>query len=255
MVFLNKEAVLTPLTSDGQPVDFEFKEPDVGDHAAVEKHVWDGIDFSDAFADLDAEYLGHRVESHNGEPSFRFRIGSNQFTETVGLTNDGRIEIALNATLKQSQQFKLRESGLADVEVDGGEFADGVWKLPVSEQLAEYRLRAKFAGGLVARPKIGRKENWAPQPLVTKPSTTRKMPAGYTIETWQPPLDLYGRKQLFEPTGIAVAKDGTIVVATRTAGVWRITVGRDTAILKILMRSDTGGSGAWSASDDPSHWN
>lgn len=40
-----------------------------------------------------------------------------------------------------------------------------------------------------------------------------------------------------------------------TAGVWRVTLGRDSAILKILTRLVTDGSGAWSASDDPSHWN
>ncbi|NIP92292.1 MAG: hypothetical protein GWO24_01975, partial [Akkermansiaceae bacterium] len=45
---------------------------------------------------------------------------------------------------------------------------------------------------------------------------------GYSLENWESPKDLYGRDQLFEPTGIAVAKDGTIVVTTRTAGVWRI---------------------------------
>lgn len=222
IVFLDKEAVLTPLTSKGKPVDFEFKEPDVQDYAAVEKHVWDGIDFKDAFEDLNAEYLGHQLESQNGEPSFRFRVGENQFSETVGLTNDGRIEITINAILMQPQQFKLRDTGLTDVEIDGGEFVDGVWSLPKTDQSAEFRLRARYAGGLVARSKIKVAENWASQPLVVEPAKGTKMPAGYAVENWQAPLDLYGRKQLFEPTGIAVAKDGTIVVATRAAGVWRI---------------------------------
>jgi hypothetical protein len=40
-----------------------------------------------------------------------------------------------------------------------------------------------------------------------------------------------------------------------TAGVWRVTVDNQTAILKILTRSNNAGAGAWSASDEPSHWN
>jgi hypothetical protein len=46
--------------------------------------------------------------------------------------------------------------------------------------------------------------------------------AGYSVFTWLPPVDLFGRKQLFEATGIAVAKDGTIVISTRASGIWRI---------------------------------
>ncbi len=51
------------------------------------------------------------------------------------------------------------------------------------------------------------------------------LPAGYSIENYYPPKDNYGRDQLFEALGLAVAKDGTIVVATRTAGIWRIVNG------------------------------
>ena len=89
-----------------------------------------------------------------------------------------------------------------------------------------YQFSARFKGGLVARPLVAREENWEGQPL--KRNSDRRgrqppeLPAGYSLENWEAPLDLYGRNQLFEPTGIAVAKDGTIVVSTRTAGVWRI---------------------------------
>src|SRR5690606_26429901 len=48
---------------------------------------------------------------------------------------------------------------------------------------------------------------------------------GYKVESYLPPRDNYGREQLFEALGLAVAEDGTIVVATRTAGIWRIVKG------------------------------
>ena len=39
------------------------------------------------------------------------------------------------------------------------------------------------------------------------------------------PKDNYGRDQLFEALGLSVTKDGTVVVATRSAGLWRIVNG------------------------------
>ena len=51
---------------------------------------------------------------------------------------------------------------------------------------------------------------------------TAQLPAGYSIENYYPPKDNYGRDQLFEALGLGVAKDGTVVVATRTAGIWRL---------------------------------
>ena len=229
-VFLDKEAVLAPLTTGGDAVDFEFKEPDEGDEAAIEKYLWSDTDFMDQLAAVDAEFLGDRLDAKTGEPSFRFRVGKNFFSETVSLSDDGRIEIVLEGKVAEAQRFKVRGSGLGEVQVEGGELRDGVWSLAAAPQSKRYRLQAKLAGGLVARPKVEREENWAPQPLVIAPTEPGKkpleLPAGYSSLTWKPPVDLYGRGQLFEPTGIMVAKDGTVVVATRTAGVWRIRDGK-----------------------------
>ena len=45
---------------------------------------------------------------------------------------------------------------------------------------------------------------------------------GYSAERVPAPTDPHGRPQLFEPLGMALdSKDGSIVVTTRTAGVWR----------------------------------
>ena len=45
-------------------------------------------------------------------------------------------------------------------------------------------------------------------PLV-KAAAQAALPAGYSIENYYPPKDNYGRDQLFEALGLAVAKDGT----------------------------------------------
>lgn len=223
--FIEGEGILRPLSAGGEPIDFEFKEPDVKDHKSIEKWLWEDRDFSELLASMDANFHGYRLESSSGDPIFRFRVGKNFINQGVTFSQDGRLEIAVRGNLKTAQSFKVDETGLSDLKVEGGKLANGVWTLSAGNETSG-KLTASLKGGLVARPFLGRDENWAPQPLVRNTNKAGRqnleLPAGYSLENWESPVDLYGRNQLFEPTGIAVAKDGTIVVATRTAGVWRI---------------------------------
>ncbi len=218
-------AILQPLTGKGEPVDFEFKEPDAQDNAAIEKHLWDKVDFSERLANLDAEYLGHRPATGSDHPRFKFRVGKNIIYQTVSINEKGIINISLTGDAKEAQSFRIAESQFTDLKVSAGSIQNGIWTLP-AEALASATLTAQMKIEPAQREAIGKKENWAPQKLVTRPAKAGKaaieLPAGYSVEDWVSPLDLLGREQLFEPTGIAVAKDGTIVVATRAAGVWRI---------------------------------
>lgn len=224
-VLVGQGVLPAPLTPDGKPVDFEFKEPDVGDNAAAAKHLNDTMDFLDRLAALNAEYLGHVIDPANGMPAFRFRVGRNIFTESVMPTAEGTMEIVLKGHVVETQKFHVGNSG-KNMRVIGGMLADGIWTLPPSSQESTYRWLAEFPVAATERIPPGGTENPNPQPLITEPSKPGRKPlqvqAGYSVLTWQPPLDLYGRKQLFEATGIAVAKDGTIVVSTRTSGIWRI---------------------------------
>ena len=236
VVFLEDEPILAPMTRDGVVVDFEFKEPDAQDHPVIEKHLDDELDFGAKLAALDAEFLGHELEPKTGLPAFQFRIGKNTLMESVALGADGKVEILLEGKLAEAQSFRLRSDGLSEVQVETGSLENGRWKLPASAESKVYRLQAKIPGVVVTRPKIERRENWGPQSIVSAPTEVlqpdlnrprRKgkplsVPVGYSAFTIEPPLDLYGRKQSFEATGIAQAKDGTIVLATRASGIWRI---------------------------------
>jgi hypothetical protein len=224
-VFVEGGAILQPLQRSGNPVDFEFKEPDILDHPAIERWLWEKRDFPELHASMNAEFLGHSLDSESSNPRFHFRVGENTFSQSVQLTNDGRVEIVLHGKLLHPQKFKVSDKNLSDLKVQGGSLTEGVWTLdPKGETV--HTFSARLAGGLVARQRISREENWSPQPLVRNPGKVGRqpleLPAGYSMESWESPKDLYGRNQLFEPTGIGIAKDGTIVVATRTAGVWRL---------------------------------
>lgn len=218
-------ALLQPLTGKGEAVDFEFKEPDAQDNVAIEKHLWDKVGFDERLAALDAEFLGHRAATGTSNPSFRFRVGKNVFDQTITLSEKGALAITLSGATKEAQTFAVAASQLGDLKVVGGVLENGKWTIPAGEK-GPFTLQAQLKVEPAVREAVSKKENWAPQKLVTQPSKPGKapieLPAGYSLEDWMSPLDLLGREQLFEPTGIAVAKDGTIVFGTRAAGIWRI---------------------------------
>jgi hypothetical protein len=216
---LDAKPFLTPLTADGKVLDLEFKEPDVADDSAVEKHLWKGGDFMKELASWDCEFKGYEINA-DGEPEFLFRMGKNLFRQKISFTGSGEIVITLVATTKSPQVFQLREDALTSVKVEGGKLEKNRWTLPAAKE-ATYRLVAQTGKVPVARTPVSKAENLAPQALVVEQSKAA-LPPGYTIENWLAPTDTFGRKQLFEPTAIAVAKDGTIVVGTRTAGIWRL---------------------------------
>jgi hypothetical protein len=218
--------LLQPLTGDGTPVDLEFKQPDVLDEKATERWLADERTFAEQLkAHAGLRFEGHRLDRATGEPVFHLRVGANRFSQTVSVTPDGRFSVTVEGAFAEAQRFRVQSEGLNDPRVENGSLSAGVWTVMAASH-GKATFSAAIPGGLVARPILARAEDLAPQPLVRKPAPAGKiplqLPAGYTSEDWEPPKDLFGRNQLFEPTGIAVAKDGTIVVGTRTAGVWRI---------------------------------
>jgi hypothetical protein len=218
--------VLQPLDAAGAAVDLEFKQPDVLDEAAVERWLSDDRTFAEQLrAHAGTQFLGHQLDPKSGDPLFLLRVGRNHFSERVGVTADSRFEIFIEGDFSQEQPFALHTEGLVDVQTEGGTLSGQTWKLPAGKGVRA-RFSAMLPGGLVARPLIASGENWSPQPVVKRPAESGKLPlqipAGYRVEDWESPRDLFGRSQVFEPTGIAVAKDGTLVIGTRTAGIWRI---------------------------------
>ena len=228
--FINKgvadsKGLLQPLTQSGEPISFDFKEPDVLDHGSIKKWLWEDRDFLELLGSVDAEFLGHSLSKEDSAPSFRFRVGQNQLSQAIRFTDTLKLEITISGTLISPQKFQFDDQGLSEIKVTGGSLSGKIITLDPSKG-PNYLVTAQLPTGLIARPAIAKSENWEPQAVQKRPSQPGnrplELPVGYSIETWVAPKDLYGRNQLFEPIGIAVAKNGTIVVTTRTAGVWRI---------------------------------
>lgn len=218
--------LVAPLQPDGQPVDFSFKESVYGDFETIEENLHADTDFDQMMAAVDAGFRGYRRDSRRKEavPAFDLRVGENEFSLALAIDADGELTLTLRGDLAQAQNLRLADGLLEGVEVSAGRIRDGQWQLPAGVE-TPVRLSARLA--LSSDP-------WRPpesdfdyesQPLKVVESEA-KLPAGYRIEDYLPPKDNFGRDLLFEPLGIDVAPDGTVVVVTRNAGIWRLVDGQ-----------------------------
>jgi glucose/arabinose dehydrogenase len=223
--FGGREYLLAPLDPAGKAIDFSFKEAKWQDAARLKAALNAQEDQLAQIAAIDAQFLGYSRNSKSKveAPTFRFRVGKNIIEETVAFAADGTVTIRIVGTLAAPQVFTVNTALLQKPVASGGTLDADRWTLPAG------KTRATLVGRISLATKA-----WRPaassfaypvQPLQTAPATAQ-LPAGYSIENYYPPKDNYGRDQLFEALGLGLAKDGTIVVATRSAGIWRLVNGQ-----------------------------
>lgn len=209
--------LLVPITPDGKSVDFAFKEPDWNEEDVILYHLEKGGDHMKELASWDAEFFGYETDATD-LPTFLFRVGKNQIRQTMQYDASGGFRVEMAGDFTTEQSFVLDKNAIKNSTIEGGTIVDGKWVIPVGTKRAVLRIKLAVPA---ARKAFPLKENLADQDVIIAPQTAT-LPEGYALENWQAPVDDFGRKILFEPTAIAVAKDGTIVLGTRTAGVWRI---------------------------------
>lgn len=225
VIDLGKEGyLLAPLNKGGKLIDFSFKESVFGDTATIEKSLYNKEDHLDLVKAVDAAFKGYEINTKQKTdvPVFNYRIGENTIAISHQLNADGELVVRVKGQLKTAQQFSLNSRLLADASVSKGEVKDLVWTLPAG------KVDAQLSGKLQVASHVWQPEKSGFNHLRQKLNVVEakaNMPAGYQVESYLPPKDNFGRSQLFEALGIAVAPDGTIVVSTRTAGIWRIVKG------------------------------
>jgi hypothetical protein len=218
------EYLLAPLNAAGKTIDFSFKEAKFGDLATMRAALSSKEDQLPRIAAADAQFLGYSRDSRSkvASPVFKYRVGKNIVETGTTISDRGVVSITVTGDLKTAQVFALNPQLLKNASASAGKIEGDRWTLPAGRTNAN--LSATTA--VVAKPWRPAASTYAYKraPLV-KTAATAKLPAGYSIENYYPPKDNYGRDQLFEALGLAVAKDGTIVVATRNAGIWRLVNG------------------------------
>ena len=217
--------LLAPLNAAGVPVDFTFKEAKYGDQAAYKAALYAKEDQLAQIAAQDAQFLGYSRNSKDktAPPAFKYRVGKNVVEVVTSISDKGEVAISVSGNLAAPQAFSLNTGLLKNAVASAGTLGGDRWSLPAGKAAATLRGSIGVAAN-VWRPAAS-SFAWQRQPLETAPSTAQ-LPAGYSIENYYAPQDNFGRKQLFEALGLSVTKDGTVVVATRNAGIWRLVKGQ-----------------------------
>ena len=224
IAFGEREYLLAPLNAAGQPVDFTFKDGKFGDFAAFTEALNSREDQLARIARVDAQFLGYSRDSRDklAAPVFRYRVGKNLIETSTTIAASGDLTVRVSGTLAAPQSFAVNAPLLRNAAVSAGKLEQDRWTLPAGK--VDATLRGSIAVAASAWRPAPSNYSYKRAPLTTT-AAQAALPAGYSIENYYPPRDNYGRDQLFEALGLAVTKDGTIVVATRTAGIWRIVNG------------------------------
>jgi len=222
--FGDKEYLLAPLNAKGEPVDFSFKEGKFRDFQNFKKELYSKEDQLQKIAAADAQFLGYSRDSRSKQaaPAFKYRVGKNVVEVSTTISAQGAVVVSVNGTLAAPQSFSLNTQLLQGALASAGTLTNDRWTLPAGKTAATLKGTVAVSG-TTWRPAAS---NYAYKraPLTKSPSKAG-LPAGYSIEDYFAPKDNYGRDQLFEALGLSVTKDGTVVVATRSAGLWRIVNG------------------------------
>jgi hypothetical protein len=218
-------AILLPLqdlADERSTVDFSFKEAVFGDNSTVAKSLNSPLDQAEMIKRVNAKFLGFELDSKlpDGQPWFKFRVANSEVKVRYSFEGDGQLQVDLISQGKSALAFLVNTEILSNIEVSAGELKSGKWIT------GEGKATLKAQIGLAERETITPNAfDFNGQPLVVKESEA-DLPKGYSIESYMPPKDNLGREQLFEALGMAQAKNGTIVVSTRTAGIWHLHKGK-----------------------------
>ena len=222
--FGNQEFLLAPLNAQGKIIDFSFKEAKFGDVETILASLNSKEDHLPRIAAMDAQFLGYTRNSKqkNEVPTFNYRVGKNILKIQTLIAANGDVTITLNGDIKTAQQFSLNSQLLQNAAVSKGEISNGQWLVPAGSKSATLTAKMQVAANIWHAKKSD--FDYRKQPIrITEAKAD--MPAGYRIESYYPPKDNFGREQLFEALGLVLTEDKTTVIATRTAGIWRMVKG------------------------------
>ncbi|MET0356279.1 MAG: hypothetical protein ABW044_05840 [Cellvibrio sp.] len=219
-----QEYLFAPLNAKGEKIDFSFKDAKFGDIETLKKSLYSKQDHLALLAEVDAQFLGYTRNSKDkvDAPYFRYRVGQNTIAVQTSFDAEGNLKINVSGELKSEQKFSINSQSLTQLQASKGMIENFIWILPAGKTKATLTAKIALANNVWHAPKST--FDYRKQPLkVTKSSAD--LPAGYSIESYYPPKDNFGREQLFEALGLAITSNGTLVVGTRTAGIWRLTKG------------------------------
>ena len=216
-----------PKLASGDWLDFSFKQSAELTQDLAKQLLADKEDFATKLAKVDAEFVGVTTPAKQ-IPTFSYRVNQNYVTVQLDAEQSGKIAAEFTFNNRSELTLALPATGLSQIRVSLGEVVADTWQLPAGKhkQVTFTALVADAPQVKLVDKNIPPQKN-SPQPLIwSEFNGEAVLPAGYKIESALDPNDLFGRRVLFEPLGIAFTDQGSAYVSTRTAGVWKITDGK-----------------------------
>ncbi len=223
--FKEKEYLLAPLNSRGELIDFSFKEGLFGSKQDTAVLLHGDKELEELVESVGAKFLGYTLDSKDpqGTPVFQYRIADNQISIANEIQANGKLRVIIQGDFNQTQKYLINMPLLKNLKVKGASLnSDELIISPGKSKQVE--LRATLA---LSRTSWKAKKTsfvYEKQKIVTREAKAN-LPAGYRVESVYAPKDNFGRDQLFEALAVKVAKNGSTVVGTRTAGIWRMDKG------------------------------
>ncbi|MGJ8726576.1 MAG: hypothetical protein ACSHYB_18675 [Roseibacillus sp.] len=189
----------------GKALDLSFKSPRMDDFATIGKTLNSNKDFADQLAQAGGSFLGYEQAEI---PTFFFRVGKNTFQLQFTVDESGQAKFSLKGKLTTPQTFRL-------APLIKGKNQD--WTISSLPAELTFQVPVKPAW----QPTEAQQAP-AEQPVRLTPAKSVNLPSGYLAEQIAAPTDVNGRDQMFEPLGMVNGKDGSLIIATRTAGIWKL---------------------------------
>ena len=199
--------LMTPLHLEtGKPIDLTFKTPRMQDFKTIANTLNSEVDFVTQLKQAGGSFRGYQ---HDSVPTFHSQVGDNLFKLKFTVSPKGNATLRLDGSLKKPQTFRL-------ASIIKGKPEDWtVKKLPTELTFTLPVKPAWRPNEAVETAKIQKRKN--------TPNSNIRLPKGYRAEQITAPLDPHGRPQLFEPLGMDHGSDGSLIIASRTAGIWKLT--------------------------------
>jgi hypothetical protein len=215
--FGDKEYLLGPLNAKGEPVDFSFKEGKFRDFARFKAELYSKEDQLAKIAAADAQFLGYSRDSRNktAAPAFKYRVGNNVVEVSTAISTQGQVVITVNGTLATPQSFALNAQLLKGALASAGTLTNDRWTLPAGKTSATLKGTVAVSG-----------TTW--RPTASNYAYKRAAAREDACEGWAARRATASRllraqgqlraRPVVRGAGLSVTKDGTVVVATRSAG-------------------------------------
>ncbi|WAJ71939.1 PQQ-dependent sugar dehydrogenase [Catenovulum adriaticum] len=233
------ETLLVPLTSALQPVDLSFKNwptfvnpwQDLEKYRKSREKSDYARPYLDDVAQAKGKFLG--IDHSNKQlPAMRYQVEGRVYQQTIDINDNGLVTYVLriDGSKRDSRQdntqdvsFLINTNDNRVVELSHGKIEQGIWTIPRQQtsNVTISLLPNKLPKPVVVESTIHEFSHGV-QDVVKERDLKATLPAGYKAESIMAPKDRFGRAQLFEPLGLDFAQDGTAVVGSRTAGIWKI---------------------------------